>query len=124
MRGHLLYAGSVFDLYAVVDHREACPAQQFIWDLLETDPREFTKLLALIELVRYHGLPRNPEKHKKLGQNLYELKSGHQRLLYFHDGTPRRLILTHGFFKRTRKTPRRQIARAEQLRDDYLGGER
>ena len=118
MRSRLLYGGSAFDLYAVVDPRGECPALQFIWDLSETDPREFTKLLTLIELVRYHGLPKNPEKHKKLGQNLYELKSGHYRLLYFTDGTPRRLILTHGFFKRTRKTPRRQIARAERLRDD------
>ncbi len=47
----------------------------------------------------------------KLGSNIY-------RVLSFWDGN--KIVLTHGFIKKTQKTPVQEIERAEDCRRDYL----
>ena len=47
----------------------------------------------------------------KLGSNIY-------RVLSFWDGN--KIVLTHGFIKKTQKTPVQEIERAEDYRRDYL----
>ena len=48
----------------------------------------------------------------KLGSNIY-------RLLAFWDGN--KVVLTHGFIKKTQKTPFQEIERAKSYRNDYFG---
>jgi phage-related protein len=48
----------------------------------------------------------------KLGSNIY-------RVLAFWDGN--KVVLTHGFIKKTQKTPPQEIERAESYRRDHLG---
>ena len=53
------------------------------------------------------GPPRNHEKCRKLkGESFWEFKAGQQRIFWCYDpvGT-RRIILLHGFTKKTKKTP-------------------
>ena len=53
------------------------------------------------------GPPRNQEKCRKLkGESFWEFKAGQQRIFWCYDpvGT-RRIILLHGFTKKTKKTP-------------------
>ena len=45
--------------------------------------------------------------------------SNDYRILCFHVGGSV-LVLTHGFMKKTRKTPAKEIERAENYRGDYL----
>ncbi|MCT0449989.1 type II toxin-antitoxin system RelE/ParE family toxin [Lactococcus lactis] len=63
---------------------------------------------------------------KKLDTNLYELRSkvgtNIQRALYFQKVGSEYLI-THGFTKRTQKTPKKEIEHAKNLREKYLKGE-
>ncbi|WP_251547817.1 type II toxin-antitoxin system RelE/ParE family toxin [Limosilactobacillus caecicola] len=59
---------------------------------------------------------------KKLEDNLYEIRSklasNIQQAIYFHwDGN--QYIITHGFTKKTNKTPRREIRTGRRRRDDY-----
>ena len=61
---------------------------------------------------------------KKLNKNIWEFKTrvGYQeiRLLAFWDLTRNSImIVTHGFFKKTQKTPKIQIEKAEQFRLNY-----
>lgn len=62
---------------------------------------------------------------KKLeGTNLWELRTlfagTHYRLLAFFDKDENALIITtHGFVKKTQKTPAKEIAKAESIRRDY-----
>lgn len=65
------------------------------------------------------------ELFKKLNDNIWEFRTRYQgmtyRLLSFWDNDSGRLVVaTHGFIKKTQKTPANEIARAEALRKEYL----
>lgn len=82
------------------------------------------KLDALIYNVETNGLLVARKMHwiDKLADNLYELRTQRgnniQRALYFHvEGS--RFIITHGFSKKTQKTPPREIKHAVQIRKEF-----
>lgn len=82
------------------------------------------KLIGLIKTIEQEGLLTaiRMEWVKKLDVNLYEIRSkvasNIQRSLYFHDeGT--QYIITHGFTKKTQKTPIKEIRHAEAIRAEY-----
>lgn len=81
------------------------------------------KSVGLIKILQEKGnLLREPYS-KPLGDGIFELrcKVGNDisRVLYFfyYNG---KIIMTNGFVKKTRKTPRAVIDRAKAYRDDYL----
>lgn len=63
---------------------------------------------------------------KKLkGTNIWEFRTLYNglyyRLLAFWDTDTKTLVIaTHGFIKKTKKTPQKEIARAEAIRRDYF----
>lgn len=81
------------------------------------------KLLHNISLVSLGVI--DDRLFKKLSDSgIWELRaeygSNEYRLLSFWDTTRSSLIVvTHGFNKKTRKTPPREITHAEKLRDEY-----
>ena len=60
---------------------------------------------------------------KKVDNDIFEIRSkvssNIQRALYFHV-TDERYIITHGFTKKTQKTPTNEIIKAKKYRADYL----
>ena len=97
-----------------------CETADFIGSLAKLDR---ARIFALVK--RCAASPqgplgiRNDEKVKRLGDDIWELKAGLVRILFFLDG-PGRMILTNGFKKKQRKTPRGEIERAQRLRSMYL----
>ena len=96
------------------------PAEEFLNGL---NIRMKTKLVGLIKILQEKGnLLREPYS-KPLGDGIFELrcKVGNDisRVLYFfyYNG---KIIMTNGFVKKTRKTPRAVIDRAKAYRNDYL----
>ena len=84
-------------------------AQKVVWVLqlvedLESVPRQYLKKMV--------GTDDIWEVRAQVGNNIF-------RLLGFFDGN-QLMILTNGFAKKTQKTPRREIALAEQRKNDYL----
>lgn len=61
--------------------------------------------------MQVHGPPRNVELSHQVGPGLWQLAHGRLRILWFY-GDDRAIVLTHGFVKRSRKTPAAEIARA------------
>ncbi len=60
--------------------------------------------------------------HRKLFEIRLKDRSGISRILYFaHTG--RKLVLLHGFTKKTDKTPKKEIETAEQRMKDYIARE-
>ena len=59
---------------------------------------------------------------KKLDTEIYEIRSkvssNIQRALYFHVKN-NQYIITHGFTKKTQKTPKREIIHAKQIRREF-----
>lgn len=69
----------------------------------------------------------DPELFKKLKGNIWEFRTKfltkHIRLLAFWDkseNTKTIVVATHGFFKKTQKTPKSEIERAEKIREQYF----
>jgi len=82
------------------------------------------KLLATINRIEKDGLliAQRLELVKKLDYEIYEIRSKHsnniQRALYFH-ASHNKYIVTHGFTKKTQKTPSREIQRAKVIKKEY-----
>ena len=98
--------------------------QEFLESLPEKDQN---KLLTLIYNVQEHGVlvAIKMKWVKKLEDNLFELRSevgnNIQRALYFHF-TGSKYIITHGFSKKTQKTPKKEIVRAIEIRKEFEEG--
>jgi len=95
-------------------------ASEFLRSLPEK-PRK--KILYNIQRVERGDIDK--ELFEKLNDHIWEFRTlFHQvkyRLLSFWDTDKRALIIaTHGFTKKTQKTPLKEIAKAEAIRKEYL----
>ncbi len=80
---------------------------------------QYKQITLYIELLQNNGthLPDTITKH--IEDNIWELRPGNNRFFYFyHDYDC--FVLLHSFRKKTKKTPRREIAKAIAERNDYL----
>ncbi|MCD8845225.1 type II toxin-antitoxin system RelE/ParE family toxin [Staphylococcus gallinarum] len=86
------------------------------------------KLLLTIQKIQDYGIRQaiKMEWVKKLEDGIYEIRSklgnNHQRALYFQK-IGNEYIITHGFTKKTNKTPPREILRSKKIIDRYKRGE-
>ncbi|ERL04315.1 type II toxin-antitoxin system RelE/ParE family toxin [Mitsuokella sp. oral taxon 131] len=96
------------------------PAEAF---LLGLDAKMRAKLVRTIQLLSVNGNQLREPYSKELTDKIFELRakvgSDISRVLYFFV-VGRRIILTHGFIKKTRKTPTNEIERAKRYRQDYM----
>lgn len=84
---------------------------------------QYNQVILCIELLQNNGtfLPANITKH--IEDNIWELRPGINRILYFyHDKNC--FILLHSFRKKSQKTPKREINRAKSEIKDYLSRNR
>ena len=112
-----------------IEFYEKANGQSDLWDFLEelrqkapSDKNariQFNQISLHIQLLAENGthLPANITKH--ISEDIWELRPGNNRVLYFYhmDDT---LVLLHHFRKKTQKTPLREIEQAKAKRDDYL----
>jgi len=96
------------------------PVSEFIRGL---EPKMKAKVLHTIDVLSDTG-PKLREPHSKhLSDGIFELrvKSGSNisRVLYFFV-VGQEIILTHGFIKKTQKTPSAEIAKAKLYRAEFL----
>lgn len=80
---------------------------------------QYKQIIYYIELLRINGtnLPNTIVRH--LEEDIYELRPGNNRVLffYFKDNT---YVLLHHFRKKTQKTPTSEIAKAKIERNKYI----
>ncbi len=80
----------------------------------------------IIQVITIASLTNDPERFKKLqGTHIWEFRCLynriHYRLLAFWDTERHSVVIaTHGFIKKTQKTPAKEIERAEQIRSVYF----
>ena len=93
-------------------------------DFLATlDKKMRAKILGLIGVLQEKGNMLREPYSKMLEDGIFELRakvgSDITRVLYFfyYDG---KIIMTHGFVKKTNKTPSGEIRRAKKYRKDYV----
>lgn len=104
--------------YAREDGTE--PVKDFILGL---DKKMRAKVMKELKMLSLNGTELREPYSKLLEDGIFELRaqsgSDITRVLYFFF-VGREIVLTNGFVKKTRKTPREEIDRAKHLRADYL----
>lgn len=81
----------------------------------------------IIYNIRKAQITNDPELLKKLNNDIWEFRTlfnkTHYRLFAFWDKSKFEetlVIATHGLVKKTRKTPKAEILKAESIRNNYL----
>jgi len=91
--------------------------------LSELNPKMRAKVLRDIDLLEKEGnLLREPYT-KYLGNGIYELRTKQssdiaRTLFFFFTGN--RIIITHGFTKKSDKTPSKEINKALRYKEDWI----
>ena len=100
-----------------------------LWDFLDDlqkkavtnkDARiQHKQITQYIQLLEDHGTRLGEPVTKHLEEDIWELRPGNNRVLFFYhkDNT---YILLHQFRKKTQKTSRREIRKAKAERDDWI----
>lgn len=81
--------------------------------------KDMTHMIALLERVAVVGPPRNTEISHKIDGEIWEFIKGRLRVFYFYD-EGHVVVCTHGLVKKSQKTPKADLAHAEQVRKIYL----
>lgn len=111
--------GKAVIFYRTVDSK--CPVREFLDSLPGKAAQKAAWVLSLIEDL---DIVPSPYFKKLAGtEEIWECKiqfgSNAYRIVCFLDGNSV-VVLTHGFVKKTQKTPQREIELAEAFRRDYL----
>ena len=106
------------EFYDKLDGTE--PAKDFLESL---DAKMFAKMIRAIDVIKASGTSVREPYSKHLDDGIFEVRakvgSDISRVLYFFF-TGKRFILTHGFVKKTQRTPQPEIERAKRYRTEYL----
>ena len=115
-----------------VEFYENAKGESDVWDFLEElrikaetnkDARiQYKQISFYIQLLQDNGtrLPDNITKH--IDDDIWELRPGSNRVLYFFFKN-NTFVLLHHFRKKTQKTPRPEIDKAKTERADFLSRE-
>lgn len=112
-----------------VEFYEKANGESELWDFLENLREksatnkdaciQYKQISLYIQLLQDNGTRLPAEVTKHIIDDIWELRPGHNRVLYFYfkDKT---FVLLHQFRKKTQKTPQREIDKAVSERNDYL----
>ena len=105
------------EFYELADGRE--PAREFLDSL---DAKMKAKMFREIDLLAENGHELRMPHSKHIEAGIYELRakqgSNISRVMYFFF-SGKKAILTNGFIKKSKKTPKEQIGLAKRYRRDY-----
>ncbi|MDR0380572.1 MAG: type II toxin-antitoxin system RelE/ParE family toxin [Oscillospiraceae bacterium] len=96
------------------------PAENFIAEL---PPKMKAKMLRMVDMLEVNGSALRMPYSEHLDDGIFELRAqvgtDISRVLYFFI-VGRKVILTHGFIKKTQRTPPSEIERAKKYRTEFL----
>lgn len=106
-------------MVAAVTDRGECLLADFL-DELEGDlADDGSRMVAVLEQVASDGPRRDTQVSRQIGPGLFEFRKGRIRIAWFYDeGTL--VVCTHGFIKKTPKTPPAEIRKATSIRNRYF----
>lgn len=102
------------------ENGDEIPAKEFLDSI---NPKMRAKFAMEIKLLEEKGNQLREPYSKPLEDGIFELRAkvgtDISRVLYFfyYEG---RIVLTHGFIKKTQKTPPSEIEKAKQYRKDFI----
>ena len=105
-------------------HGDVCRVIGFLDAGAGSDPiaRDKRKMLAYFQRIAHTILPPRDSEITHLvdtSHRIWQTTQGQARVLWFFD-SDRIIVLSHGFLKKSRKTPERELEQARNARREYL----
>lgn len=115
-------------MYAIVPHRRpdgSYPYEEYVRNVYYSGrKRDAAKIRALVDLLSGLGSQQLIAMRKAEKMNdVWQLRPGSHRIFYFWHAQARRYVLLNGFRKKSGRTPRSELNRAESLRTEHLCAE-
>ncbi len=115
MKPILLLEGSWCRVECAIRKNGKSESKAFLDDLPIPDR---AKILKVVKRYANFGVIHNKEQFRKVEGDIWEFKGSRIRVFMYHRGEGS-IALTHGFMKKTRKTPRTQVERAFRIKNEY-----
>lgn len=110
--------GAQFSIHAW-GNAEYCALLEFLEAMENEAKADLQQLTKLFNLTAEQGVIKNKEKCRPLKEGIFEFKANQLRVLWFYDQN-RIIICSHGFKKKSRKPPAREIERALKIKAQYF----
>ena len=112
-------------MYEIVPHRRpdgSYPYEEYVRSVYFSGrKRDAAKIRALVDLLSRLGSRQLTAMRKAEKMNdVWQLRPGSHRIFYFWHAQQKRYVLLNGFLKKSGRTPRRELDRAESLRAEQL----
>jgi phage-related protein len=115
----------MFRVFFYISDKGRVPVREFLDDL--TDPRAKAQIIRVVQRLAEAGFLPEPFSRAMVGsRKLRELRVAHGGNIYrvfYSLVSGRRILLLHGFVKKTGKTPPNEIRIAEARLKQFLEGE-
>jgi len=96
-----------WEIIHYISRRGEQPVSQFIHQL---DPISISKIIRMVGVLSQKGYEVRMPYSKQLDNNLYELRiRGKREIRIFYCFKVNKIVLLHGFVKKTQKTPDKEI---------------
>ena len=109
----------IVDFYSTKKGKQ--PAKEFLMTL---DSKMLAKFFRITDLLENNGPKIGMPYSKYLGKGIFEIRviqnNNIIRVFYFFTSN-KKIILTNGFTKKSKKTPREEIKKALLYKNDYEG---
>lgn len=112
-------SSGLYRVLAACTSRGDCELLSFLDDMEGRMEKDAIRIMNLLDRTAKKGPSKRTEISHQIEDEVYEFIQGRLRVLWFYD-EGRIVICTHGFVKKTKKTPRGEIARAREIRRRYI----
>lgn len=107
-----------WNLVEVVNSDGTGRISDFLDNVGANKQREAAAMVVLFDRVAAQGPRQGTTKCHQIHGEIWELIHGSLRVLFAHDGN-RLILCTSGFVKKSQKTPKKEIQRAERTLADF-----
>ena len=112
-------SSGLYRVLAACTGRGDCELLSFLNEMEGPVARDAIRIANLLDRTAKEGPSRRTEVSHQIEGEIYEFIQGRLRVLWFYD--ERRIIVcSHGFIKKTKKIPRRELHRAKDTHRRYF----
>lgn len=118
MRAPEVTSASKWRVIALCDSRGDCELLDFLYKLEGALVKDGDRVLQLLEHISKQGPPHNTDISHDIDGEIWEFIKGRLSVMWFYDRN-RVAVCSHGFVKRSQKTPKAEIHKAQRALKAY-----